>query len=51
MLWVLDGNERARRFYESVGFTLETGPTKMFERDGVSIAEVRYTCRLTKESS
>lgn len=41
-LWVLEENARARAFYEHLGFDLEVGMLKMFERDGVSIPEVRY---------
>jgi ribosomal protein S18 acetylase RimI-like enzyme len=32
-LWVLEGNERARRFYEAVGFELDEGQSKLFERE------------------
>jgi len=40
-LWVLDTNERARRFYESDGWKLD-GATKIDERDGFQLTEVRY---------
>jgi GNAT superfamily N-acetyltransferase len=40
-LWVLSGNTRGRRFYESVGFVLEAHPEQHFERAGVRLAEVR----------
>jgi GNAT superfamily N-acetyltransferase len=41
-LWVLDGNERARRFYEEAGWVAD-GLTKQDERDGFTLNEVRYT--------
>lgn len=41
-LWVLDSNERARRFYEQAGFTVD-GATKVERTDGgVELCEVRY---------
>jgi GNAT superfamily N-acetyltransferase len=40
-LWVLDANPRARRFYESFGWTADGGQ-KTFERLGVRAPEVRY---------
>lgn len=40
-LWVLDANERARRFYEAGGWTPD-GATKVDERWAFSIDEVRY---------
>jgi ribosomal protein S18 acetylase RimI-like enzyme len=45
-LWVLEGNERARRFYEAVGFELDEGQTKQFEREDTVLPEVRYRTRL-----
>lgn len=45
-LWVLEGNERARRFYEAVGFELDEGPSKLFEREDTVLPEVRYRARL-----
>lgn len=41
-LWVLERNDRARHFYEKVGFTLESGTEKALERAGKTIVEVRY---------
>lgn len=41
-LWVLSGNERARRFYQRVGCLEETGSRRPLERGGASLAEVRY---------
>lgn len=41
-LWVLEGNQRARRFYETYGFTSD-GATKEDNRGGnFTIREVRY---------
>lgn len=45
-VWVLEANERARRFYESVGCLLDKGAGKMFEGDGFSVPEVRYSLAL-----
>ena len=41
MLWVLGANERARRFYETAGWTCD-GTEQMYHRDGHDIPEVRY---------
>lgn len=40
-LWVLETNERARRFYEAGGWVFD-GASKTDARRGFSIAEVRY---------
>ena len=40
-LWVLAGNARGLRFYESVGFEREPDSEQFFERGGVKLAEVR----------
>jgi len=45
VLWVLGSNERARRFYEHAGWTAD-GATKVEERPGVALHEVRYARRL-----
>ncbi len=42
-VWVLEANERARRFYASMGCTLDSNSQKMFEGDGYSVPEVRYS--------
>ena len=41
VLWVLDGNVRARRFYEAAGWAPD-GATKLDQRGDWDIAEVRY---------
>ena len=42
VLWVLESNERARRFYNSVGFRPD-GKTRVFiERPDASLHELRY---------
>lgn len=41
-LWVLEGNHRARRFYERMGLFLECGAVKAIERHGAVLPEVRY---------
>ncbi|GAA3503728.1 GNAT family N-acetyltransferase [Streptomyces prasinosporus] len=40
-LWVIEGNTRARRFYERAGFAADGGE-EPFEVDGVAVPEVRY---------
>ena len=40
-LWVLDSNNRARAFYEKAGWVPD-GATKVDDRDGFSLHEVRY---------
>ncbi len=50
VLWVLEGNERARGFYEAVGWTAD-GDEKPFERFGVTTAVVRYRKRLNSSTS
>lgn len=44
-LWVLDANVRARRFYESRGWTPD-GAVKVDQREGFELHEVRYRCVL-----
>jgi ribosomal protein S18 acetylase RimI-like enzyme len=41
-LWVFPENERAGRFYKSLGFQIEPGSVKEFELGGVALNEVRY---------
>lgn len=40
-LWVLEGNDRARRFYERGGWTFD-GTTKQDDRGTFVLSEVRY---------
>jgi len=40
-LWVLSGNARGLRFYETVGFRREAGTEKSFESGGATLREVR----------
>lgn len=44
-LWVLDTNERARRFYDAAGFAPD-GAEKTDYRHGFAIREVRYRRKL-----
>lgn len=44
-LWVLDGNDRAARFYERHGW-LDDGGTRVEERPGLSLHERRHVKRL-----
>ena len=41
-LWVLEGNVRARTFYENAGFRVEPESRRLFTRQGVSLPELRY---------
>ena len=41
-VWGLEGNARARRFYESIGFTIETNQRKEIPFGSKLLAEVRY---------
>ena len=41
-LWVLAGNERARRFYEAAGFNRLEGEERVTERHGSLLTEVKY---------
>lgn len=42
VLWVLSANARARRFYESAGFSLELNSGKSVHRFGADLHHVRY---------
>lgn len=50
VLWVLDSNARARRFYEREGWAPDGGE-KQDERLGFELHEVRYRRRLRREGS
>ena len=41
-VWVLEGNTRARRFYESIGFTIESNQQKEIPFGSKLLSEVRY---------
>ncbi|MDW4905409.1 GNAT family N-acetyltransferase [Streptomyces sp. ADMS] len=45
LLWVLKGNDRARRFYERAGFAAD-GSEEPFDVDGAAVPEVRYVREL-----
>jgi GNAT superfamily N-acetyltransferase len=47
-LWVLDGNKRARRFYEQHGWSPD-GSQKTDWRGTVRLDEVRYRCVIPAE--
>ncbi|MBO2921335.1 MULTISPECIES: GNAT family N-acetyltransferase [Pseudomonas] len=40
--WVLDGNERATRFYCKHGFSAQAGSQRIFEKSGESLPLTRY---------
>jgi len=44
-LWVLEGNTRARAFYERFGLSA-TGQSQLYEIGDVGVPEVRYAIRL-----
>ena len=46
VLWVLEDNPRARRFYEREGWVLDGGGLREGEHLGVATAEVRYRIAL-----
>ncbi|WCN07159.1 GNAT family N-acetyltransferase [Streptomyces sp. M92] len=46
LLWVVEGNARARRFYERAGFRAD-GAEEPFEVAGAVVPEVRYARDLT----
>ncbi|MEW2403945.1 GNAT family N-acetyltransferase [Streptomyces sp. NPDC046862] len=50
LLWVLQENARARRFYEGHGFAPD-GAEEPFEVDGVMVPEVRYVRALRDAAS
>jgi GNAT superfamily N-acetyltransferase len=47
-LWVLDGNARARQFYEREGFRIGPGASKDAQGGSVKLPEVRYWKSLTR---
>ena len=49
ILWVVEGNVRSRRFYESAGWHLDGG-TMVDDRFGTGVVEVRYRLQLADTS-
>lgn len=49
LLWVLEANERGRRFYERQGWTVGK-PIRVEEIGSIQVAEVRYEKRLRDDS-
>lgn len=45
-LWVLEQNERAKRFYCAAGFVADTDSRKEISIGGRNVWEVRYACAL-----
>lgn len=50
-LWVLAANDRARRFYSSVGFSEQSGRSRPYERDGTTVWQVRYVQALAGQAA
>jgi L-amino acid N-acyltransferase YncA len=44
LVWVLEANAPARRFYEAMGGCLDEGVEKVLTREGVRLPELRYRC-------
>jgi len=49
-LWVLADNQRAIQFYLTLGFLPSHSATKVSERDGKKLTEVRYALHMLKDS-
>ena len=45
-LWVLEGNQRGRRFYERQNCVLDRNATKLWRPETEALVEVRYSRRL-----
>ena len=50
MLWVLEGNRRARRFYDTAGWAVD-GASKIEDIFGAAIPEVRYRVHLNIDNA
>src|SRR5579872_3700497 len=50
-LWVLKDNERAVKFYHSIGFVLDIGATKEIVRGDKTLSEVRFRKSLIADTS
>jgi GNAT superfamily N-acetyltransferase len=48
VVWVLEKNDRARNFYEALGFMIEPDRIKVIDREGAKLAEVRYQKELAR---
>jgi ribosomal protein S18 acetylase RimI-like enzyme len=46
ILWVLEGNNRAIRFYQAAGFSMNGGPSKEFVLHEVTYKEYKFSCSL-----
>jgi len=46
-LWVLKGNTHARRFYESLGFSIDPGAEKTMTKTGAELSELRMRKQLS----
>lgn len=44
--WVLDGNERAKRFYQTLGFKVECASQRTFEENGEPLPLTRFNLLL-----
>lgn len=50
VVWCLEENHRARRFYERMGAILNSGVSRMIGRNGVELAEIQYAICLEEVS-
>jgi ribosomal protein S18 acetylase RimI-like enzyme len=50
ILWVLESNTRARRFYEIAGWAVDGGTKQENRPDGVELREVSYRIRLRQQN-
>lgn len=50
ILWVLESNKRARRFYEIAGWASDGGTKLETIPDGIQLQEVSYRIRLRREN-
>jgi len=49
MLWVLESNTRARRFYEVAGWAVDGGSKRESNPAGIELREVSYRIRFNRE--
>ena len=50
ILWVLESNTRARRFYEIAGWAADSGSKIENRHDGIELREIRYRIDLRREN-